>query len=177
MAQFGRPDSDTVQDFFTGGFSVIDEATASDADFAYGANNTVATLEVGLTSLTDPGVDTGHIIRFRAARVDDGVVDGGGSGVTVTVHLYQGASPISSNVAAIATTGSWQQTQATVPTAAVATITDYSDLRLRFTTTASGGSPANRRGGAVSWAELEVPDAGGPSAIPMMVSWIQDDIG
>lgn len=30
---------------------------------------------------------------------------------------------------------------------------------MRFTTSASGGTTANRRGGAISWAEIEAPDA------------------
>lgn len=157
MAQFGRPDSNVTQTNFTNGFAEIDEETPSDSDYAWGANNTAAVLEVGLSNVTDPVVHTGHIIRYRIAKTDDGVVDGGGNAVTVTAELYQGGTSIATSVDNEAT-GTWTTYSFTLTTGQASTITDYTDLRIRCTTSASGGSPANRRGGAVSWAELEIPD-------------------
>jgi hypothetical protein len=156
MAQFLRPDSNVTQTSFTGGFAEIDEATASDADFAYGANNTAAVLEVGLSNpaaTPDPaGTST---VRYRIAKTNAGTVNGAGNAVAVTPGVYQGATLIQAGTAQTAT-GTWTQYTFTFTHG---TITDWTDVRLRFTTTASGGSPANRRGGAVSWAEVEAPDA------------------
>lgn len=157
MAQFARPNSNVTQTSFTNGFAEIDESVASDADFAYGANNVAAVLEVGLTDPTDPVLSSGHTFRYRIAKVNAGTVDGAGNAVTVTVELYQGTTLIAADVARTAT-GTWTQYSYTLAGAEADAITDYTDLRLRFTTSASGGNPSNRRGGAVSWAELEVPD-------------------
>jgi len=162
MTQFARPISNITQTGFTGGFAEIDETIADDGDFAWGANNTAAVLEVLLSSVTDPLTDANHTFRYRIAKTDDGVVDGAGNAVTVTVGLYQGVTLISTDSAKTAD-GTWTQYDFTPSEAEIGTITDYADLRLRATTSASGGSPANRRGGAVSWEVLEVPDAPEPT--------------
>jgi len=57
----------------------------------------------------------------------------------------------------------WADRSLAFTPAFISSITDYTDLRLRFTCTNSGGSPANRRGMAISWAEIEIPDPSGPS--------------
>jgi hypothetical protein len=153
VAQFLRPDSNVTQSGFTNGFAAIDEPTASDADFAYGANNTAAVLEVGLSNPSTPGSGT-TTVRYRVAKVNAGALSGSGSTITVTCEVYQGTTLIAADTERTAT-GSWVGYSFTPDMSGV---TDWSDLRLRFTTTAGGGSPANRRGGAVSWAELEAPD-------------------
>lgn len=155
MVQYLRPDSNVTQTSFTGGFAEIDEVTASDADFAYGANNTAAVLEVGLSNPS--GAVTTSVpnrIRFRYAKTKAGTVDGGGNAVTIECQLYQGTS-LQTSSGALTCTGTWQEFDWE---AATGLITDWTDLRLRFTTSASGGSPANRRGAAVSWAVFEIPD-------------------
>src|SRR3990172_2350876 len=164
MAQFARPDSNVTQTSFTGGFAEIDEAIASDADFAHGANNTAAELEVGLSNVTDPASSVGHIFRYRVAKTNAGAVDGGGNAVTVTARLMQGTTQRATDTAKTAT-GTWTQYAYTLSGAEADAITDYADLRLEFVTSASGGSPANRRGGAVSWAELEVPNVPADTAL------------
>lgn len=156
MAQFLRPDSNVTQSSFTGGFAEIDEATASDADFAYGNNNTAAVLEVGLSDPSETPDSAGtSTVRYRIAKTNNGTVSDTGNAVTVTAAVYQGATLIQSDTAQ-ATSGTWTEYSFTFTHGS---ITDWSDLRLRFTTSSSGGSPANRRGGAVSWAEVEAPDA------------------
>lgn len=154
-SQFLRPSSD-VTNTGTGGFGSIDETTASDADFWYGDNNVAETLEVHLTDPADPQASTGHVIRYRVAKTNAGTLDGGGNAVTVTASLYQGTTLIVAD-SAKTVTGTWTTYSLTLSGAQADAITDYSDLRLRFVTSASGGSPANRRGGAVSWAEMEIP--------------------
>lgn len=164
MAQFARPDSNVTQASFTGGFAEIDEASPSDADFAWGTDNTAAELEVGLGNVTDPALSTGHTFRYRIAKTNDGVVDGAGSSCTVTARLMQGATQIATDTAKTAT-GTWTQYAYTLSSGEADAITDYTDLRLEFLTSASGGNPTNRRGAAVSWAELEVPDAVADTAL------------
>jgi hypothetical protein len=156
MAQFLRPDSNVTQTSFTNGFAEIDEATASDTDFAFGANNTAAVLEVGLSNpaaTPDPaGTST---VRYRIAKTNNGTVNGAGNAVNITPGVYQGSTLIQAGTAQTAT-GTWTGYTFTFTHGS---ITDWTDVRLRFTTSASGGSPANRRGGAVSWAEVEAPNA------------------
>lgn len=155
MAQFLRPDGNITQTSFTGGFAEIDESAASDTDFAYGANNTAAVLEVSLSNPSGTPAAGTTTVRYRIAKTNNGTVDGAGNAVTVTAEVYQGGSLIASDTARTAT-GTWTAYSFTPDMSGV---TDWNDLRLRFTTSSSGGSPANRRGGAVSWAELESPDA------------------
>ena len=155
MAQFLRPDGNITQTSFTGGFAEIDEATASDADFAYGANNTAATLEVSLTNPSGTPAAGTTTFRYRVGKTNNGTLDGAGNAVTVTASLVQGTTVLASDAARTAT-GTWTGYSFAPDTSGV---TDWNDLRLRFVTSASGGSPANRRGGAVSWTELETPNA------------------
>lgn len=177
MAQFARPDSNITQTGMTGGFAEIDEATPSDSDLAWGADNTAALLEVTLSNVTDPGVHTGHIVRFRWAKTNDGVPDGGGNAVSGDVGLYDYSVSTSVAIAAKGLTalgGSFVQDSFTLTEVEAAGIADYTQLVLKFGTTQSGGNPTNRRGGAISWAELEVPDAGGATSNRVVI-WIDGD--
>lgn len=69
-----RPSSDIV----TGGWSstgstlyeAIDETTASDADYI-SSSTSGQIARIALGSTTDPGVDTGHVLRYRAASDGD----------------------------------------------------------------------------------------------------------
>ena len=152
MAVFLRPDANVTQTSFTGGFAEIDEATFSDADFAYGAGNTAAVLEV---HLSDPGgtPQSGTVtIRFRYAKVSGTTLSATGGTVTVTAGLYQGTTLIGSTT--VTTGGTFTAGSFTVATSSV---TNWNDLRLRFTQSLSGGG-GNSRGAAISWAEVETPD-------------------
>lgn len=153
MAQFLRPISNVTQTNFTGGFAEIDESTFSDVDFAYSAVNIIAVLEVGLSTVLTPGAGT-RTIRYRLAQTNGAVVDGTGNTVNVTAALYQGTTLIATDTART-TSGTWTQYSFTPNTS---TVTDWSALRLRFTTTASGGGASVRRGAGISWAEMETPD-------------------
>jgi len=171
--QLLRPDGNVTQTNFTGGFAEIDEATPSDADFAWGADNTVAVLEVTVSDPSGTPASGTCTARYRIAKTNDGVVDGAGNACTVTGEVYEGAAQIATDSARTAD-GTWTEYSFTFAASAV---TNWNDVRLRFTTSASGGSPANRRGGAVSWAELETPDAGatpitGDAAITMPVATV-----
>lgn len=159
MAQFIRPDSNITQTSFTGGFADIDETSASDADFAFGANGTLAVLEVGMSNpggTPDSGTCT---VRWRIAKTNSGTVNNTGNSVTITPLVLQGSTEIQSATAETATS-TWTTYTFTFSSSA---ISDWTDVRLRFTiSTTTGGSPSNRRGGAISWAEIEAPDPAPP---------------
>lgn len=154
MAQFLRPISTITATNFTGGFADIDETTFSDADFAYSANNTTATLAVGITSASEPNVGT-KTIRYRIARTNAGVVDGAGSASTVTASLLQGTTTIATDAVRTAS-GTWTQYDWVVDTS---TVTNWTTLRLQFDVVGGGGAASSRRGAGISWAEMEIPDA------------------
>lgn len=160
MAQFARPDSDVTTTNWVGGFAEIDEVTPSDAEFARHALGASAELEVGLSDVTDPASSSGHTVRYRIAKVTGaGAVNAAGGSPTVTARLIQGTTQIAIGAAEIAT-GTWTEHSFTLTGGEADAITDYDDLRLGFLSVTDGGGVSTRRG-AVSWAELEVPDVAG----------------
>lgn len=137
----------------TGGFAAIDESSASDSDFAYGSNGGGNVLEV---SLSDPPSSPGsgsYTVRFRLAEIAGGSLgDGNGNANPITVEVYEGATQRAATTRSPG--GAWTTYTWTPDLSAVS---DWNNLRLRFSDTANGGKPANRRAMGVSWAEVEVP--------------------
>lgn len=160
MAQFARPISDITTTEIVGSYTAIDEVTSDTADYLTSNDNTDATYECLLSPLTDPLTDTFHYVRFTYAKADTNVAPSTtGNTQTMSIYLYQGATLIAT-CRNNATLGAWTTGSYWLTGAEADAITDYSDLRIRFVMPASGGgSPSNRRGGAVAWAEMEVPDA------------------
>ena len=101
-------------------FDTINETPADDA--TYNTTPSASNFEVKLGAGSAPGVTTGHIARYRA--------QGTGS---LTVRLMQGATVIATNTPSI--TAAYQTFTFTLSGAEAAAITDYTDLRLRFTST------------------------------------------
>ena len=158
MAQFLRGISNLQNTNITGSYTDIDETSASDSDFLYSADNVDTIYECGLTTgLDDPIVNTGHIVRYRIASIDGGVLGGGGSTPTVIVSLYQGATQIAADASKDGL-DAWTTNSFTLTTTQANNITDYDNLRLHFDITGGGGGPSSRRGIGVSWAELEIPE-------------------
>lgn len=162
MAQFLRPDSDiTTTEINTGTFADIDESSVDNSDYISTNDNALATYECGLSSAVDPVSSSNHICRFTIAKADTGVAPASGGNVQeVSVYLYEGATLIATlTLDQVVDTVFTQETYIlTGPEAD--SITDYSNLRMRFIANNSGGGAgANRRGGAIGWFELEVPDA------------------
>ena len=123
--QILRPASDITAGAWTpsaGGslFGTINETPFNDT--TYNTTPSASTFEVKLGAATAPGVTTGHIARYRAQGT-------GG----LTVRLMQGATVIATNAPSI--TAAYQTFTFTLSGAEAAAITDYSDLRLRFTST------------------------------------------
>ena len=153
MAETLRPDSNITQTQYTGGFAAIDEVTRDDSDFARGAvNSTAPTLEVGLSNPAG-SVGTGTCtVRWTNARVNNtGATIGGGSSLNYTCTFLEGSTTIASQTV---TPTDWNLSEFTF---SATLVTDWTNVRLRWTQTASGGNGPNPRGGAVSWAEVEVP--------------------
>jgi hypothetical protein len=161
--QFARPDADVSIGSWVGDpvntagnrYQNIDEATADDGDFVSSPDNPSSSAATfGLSDVLDPDDDTNHTMRYRYRRLDTG----GGSAPTinVTVDLMQGDTVIASNShSGIGT--SWVAGDLTLSGAEAGNITNYEDLRARFTANKSSGSRTSR--GEVSWFEFEVPSA------------------
>jgi len=166
MAQLLRPDSDITTTGFntsTGAtfYTLLDEATRSDTDYAYSSNNTNATLEVGLSDpLVNPDAGT-CTLRFTWVKTNNGSLDGTGSDPPFSIAVYEGAVFVAGLASGtlqgleLTYSGSWQQTSFTFSTELV---TDFTDLRVRYEVSSTGGNPNNRRGMGFSWVELEIPD-------------------
>lgn len=162
MAQFARPDSIITANSWTGAATAIDESTPSDADFIFSPNNPNSSVEIGLSNVTDPQSSTGHTLRVRLTQgdADGSTPDAGGTATQYGIALYQGITLIAQTTA-VGTTSptTWTTISTTLSGAQADAITDYTDLRVQVNATGGAGNPANRRNVAVSWVELEVPDA------------------
>ena len=133
-------------------FAEIDEPTADDSVTAVVSKNnpsTTDTFEVSLSSLNDPNASTGHIIRYRTRK------QGGVKTEELRVDLYQGTTLIRQGNWTGGLGTSWTTFTDTLTSGEADAITDYTNLRLRFTPRATGGGqPAPIE---VTWAEFEVP--------------------
>ena len=167
-AQFGKPNSDITNptgksSWKDGGsidvdgslFSSLDEVTADDAtSYVESRKNPAITdfIELGLSAVTDPVVDTGHIIKFRAQQSNTNRPQ------TLFVELYEGAT-LRATTVVMTLTNAYQTLAYTLSTAEAGTIVDYSNLSLRFVpSTGEGGEKKTKV--QLTWAEFEVPDAG-----------------
>ena len=151
MAQFLRPDGDTIAAKDPNGWSRIDEVVADDGDFVETLNGAGNGETVSYEcSLSDPSGVPGAgatTARFR--------VGGSNGNLTLVVTVYQGATLIASHNVGAIPRFSGPATYSFTPD--MASVTDWSDLRLRFAFTNTAGGTQQ---GFVSWAELEVPDGG-----------------
>jgi hypothetical protein len=153
MTQFARPDADITTDWTTTPlWSKVDEASADDADFIQDSTSGHVA-ELNLSDVSDPVSASTHVVRWRRRS---------GTSPNVTIALYQGATLIASSTDTT-TSGSFADASFTLSGAEADAITDYTDLRLRFTNNAN----VNYR---VSQCWFECPDvpAGGHSRVKMM---------
>jgi hypothetical protein len=103
-------------------YAAVDEATPSDADYVYTVTKG-SYIEFALSSVNDPGVDTGCIVRFRAKRGQDlGSCKCG---------LYQNTTLIEEWTEALSATPTTYSKE--LASANVANITNHAQLRLRLT--------------------------------------------
>lgn len=157
--QFARPASDVLREAnwqtndgaTTNLYQRIDDTdySDSDSDYVYSGSDSgtvTSSYETALGTLVDPQSSTGHVLRYRAKRI------GGLS--NWTVELRQGTTIIASHSVGLPTTplGTFELVLAG---AEADSITDYADLRIRFTKTTT----TTNRWAYVYWAEFQVPPA------------------
>lgn len=116
-------------------FAALDEATASDTDFARSEltpSGSAARFKFG--ALTDPAVSTGHVLRYRVGKDLTG-----GNTMDLTIKLQQGPGPTYTDIATFARNGVDALTTytETLTGTQADSISDYSELYLLITATAS----------------------------------------
>jgi hypothetical protein len=162
MAQYARPIADVVINSWTTQtgaasdlFAMLDEDAADETDFVQSSLTVNDAYECRLSAAPAALIDRGHVLRYRCRKNQ-----AAGNQRGVTVELRQGATVIATNTHADLT-ALWQPDNAFLPTPAqAALITDYADLRVRFTATGSTGGPGgSRRRVQVAWVRLRVPDS------------------
>jgi len=136
VAQIARPDGDQTignwEDQAAGTTNIyqsIDEAVASDTDYIQSDESPSASAyECSLSDVNDPESASAHVVSYRYQK------SGAGGTVNLVVGLYQGASEIASNTHNnIGNT--WTAGTLTLSSGEADSITDYTDLRIRFTAT------------------------------------------
>jgi len=177
MAQYARPNSDVYNDgpaIWTTAplYQKVDEVVASDADFITTDLSFPAAISgpvtLGLSTVVDPGVDTGHVLRFRA-RVSAGAVD------TDALLITDGSNSTLVNLGAQSLTGSFQTITVNLSEAQAALLDGYyNNLGVSYAPVVGFGGSATIE---ISWIELEVPEYVDPSpsdlALDSSVSWRQ----
>lgn len=163
MSQFLRPDSNITTTNITGGYNLINEDYATfvatpAAGRLYSVNGSNATYECSLSNpATTPNAGT-TTVRFMARKFDSALTDPApatGRNVVITCHVYQGTTLIASSSPVTLTGGSttWTPNEFTPNMAGV---TDWNNLRLRFTSSMSGSGAT--WGFALYWVEMEAPE-------------------
>lgn len=162
--QFARPDGLTGSNgTWSGTYTSIDETVPSDADLLASPSGPAAPqyYEVSLSNVQAPMDLTGIKVRYRISKSGNNA----GQTTSLLVELRQGSTVIWSHSFQSlpgATGSGWWQITDSVSALAASQITDFSDLRLRFTPSSSGGGQARKA--QISWAELEVPSPADPAA-------------
>ena len=122
---YARPSSDVTTQWTpstgTDHYAMIDETTASDADYIY-ATAAGQTDEVKLAAMTAPQAGTDLLINYRV----QGIV--GSASVTMSLRQGSGGTLIATDTAKTID----NTYQLVVPAATWASVTDWTDLRLRF---------------------------------------------
>lgn len=113
---------------------------------AAGSQKRTGAVVFGLSTISTPSVDTGHILRVRAKM---GATDSG----SLLAWLYQGATLISGPYTVTLTT-SFATTALNIPSTDAANITDYSQLRVQLQGVSDAASTLTPQ---VSFVEFEAP--------------------
>jgi hypothetical protein len=122
---FARPTSDITTQWSTSTgtdhYALIDETTANDSDYIY-ATAAGQTDEVKLASMSAPQAGTNLLVNYRV----QGIV--GSANVTMSLRQGGGGTLIATDTAKTSN----DTYQLVVPAATWASVTDWTDLRLRF---------------------------------------------
>jgi hypothetical protein len=134
-------------------WSAIDEATADDADYVISALGDNTAYEVHLSSVAPAIITRQHSVTLRGRK--DAAA---GNTKGVTVALVQGTTVIASQDFPTLT-ATVNQDVINLPKSVANAITDYADLRIRFTPTGITSGGGARRRVVIPQAFLRVPEA------------------
>ena len=172
MTQYARPDTDTSDGSWidegggnTNLYSHVDETSVDDSDYIESVDGMASadTVELGLSSVTDPENAANHTVFYRA-KISEGMM---GGGPDLTIALFQGGSQIATKTDAGLTT-SFSDDNLNLSTSEANAITDYGDLRIKFTRAAGGG--AGGETATVSWCFFSCDNAAASSIAPMAMN-------
>lgn len=160
MAQFARPSQDisinswrTQAGASTNLWPSINEVTSDDvATFVVSSISDDTVYEARLSGVTPALIDRLHILRYRGRKNS-----AAGNTRGVRVDILQGASAIATN-SHPDLTALWADGAILLTKEQGALITDYDDLRVRFTPLGSTTGTTARRSIQMSWIQLRVPD-------------------
>ena len=158
--QYARPDATTD----AAGFSVVgaathhealDEVAVDTSDYIDSGVTNSATVILSLSGVSDPGVGTGHILRYNCK------VEGSKGPEECNAALYDGGTLIREITAnQPAARGAWETFAFTLTTTEANLISSggYANLTLHLTSVVSSKA-SDGDSAQFSWAELEVPGA------------------
>ena len=168
MTQYARPDADRTDGAWlnsagnnTNLYSYVDGASAgSDYIESIDSSASADTVILDLSSVTDPENAANHTVFYRA-KMSEGMM---GGGPDLTIALFQGGagSPIATKTDSGLTT-SFSDDNLNLSTSEANAITDYGDLRIKFTRAAGGG--AGGETATISWCFFSCDAAASSSAI------------
>jgi len=169
MTQYARPDADRTDGAWlnsagnnTNLYSYVDETSVNDSDYIESIDSSASadTVILDLSSVTDPENAANHTVFYRA-KMAEGMM---GGGPDLTIALFQGGagSPIATKTDSGLTT-SFSDDNLNLSTSEANAITDYGDLRIKFTRAAGGG--AGGETATVSWCFFSCDDAAAASSI------------
>ena len=155
MTQYARPDADRTDGSWlnnagnnTNLYSYVDDTSVGDSDYIESIDSSASadTVILDLSSVSDPGNALNHTVFYRA-KVAAGMM---GGTPDLTIALFQGdaGSPIATKTDTGVTT-SFSDDNLNLSTSEANAITDYGDLRIKFTRAAGGG--AGGETATVSW--------------------------
>jgi hypothetical protein len=160
VANFARPSADISRGSWTtnsGGttslFATLDEESADDNDYVISAINANSTYETQLSSVAPAIIPRAHLIALRGRKDQSG-----GNTKGVSVSLVQGTTVIGT-LDFPDLPFAVQQQNVSIPKSMASQITDYSDLRVRLTSTGITSGGGNRRRAIVTGIALRVPAA------------------
>ena len=158
--QYARPDATTDGAGFTPvnaatHHEALDEVAVDTSDYIDSGVANSATAILSLSGVSDPGVGTGHILRYNCK------VEGSKGPEECNAALYDGGTLIYEVTAnQPAARGAWETFSFTIPTANADLISSggYANLTLHLTSVVSSKA-GDGDSAQFSWAELEVPGA------------------
>jgi hypothetical protein len=160
VAQFARPFADISRGSWTtqsGGtanlFATLDEESADDNDYVISALNANSTYECRLSSVAPAIIPRAHLIALRGRKDASG-----GNTKGVSVSLVQGSTVIGTLDFPDLPFAVTQQ-NVSIPKSMASQITDYSDLRVRLTSTGITSGGSSRRRAIVTGIALRMPAA------------------